>query len=358
MQRIIPYLCVLNLAFATISTAETADYIRGYVSAVVHDESKNATAKAVEVQPNGEITLDVTPCLSREENKRIQTRLIASKIISNVKWKDTPECATEIVVVDDKTPLDKSEGPEFLPEKELFLPLQADSHEARFSLSYLDYQTKDDSFNLGYITAGDTFPLLTWDYQENGQMQLGLEGGVFALFNLDESSKDLVNADYIIGLPLMYRMKEFSLRARIYHQSSHLGDEFLINNPEVERVNFSYEELELLGSYDWYDFRIIAGGGRIIHSEPDLDPWTVKGGLEYRSPDIMGDFDLLAAGLISSTEDLNWNISQSYKIGLALQKSGNREMQLMLQFYNGYSPNGQFFEERIEYIGLGVFFDT
>jgi hypothetical protein len=29
---------------------------------------------------------------------------------------------------------------------------------------------------------------------------------------------------------------------------------------------------------------------------------------------------------------------------------------LLVQYFNGYSPNGQFYKEKIEYIGFGVHF--
>jgi hypothetical protein len=29
----------------------------------------------------------------------------------------------------------------------------------------------------------------------------------------------------------------------------------------------------------------------------------------------------------------------------------------MLEYYRGFSPNGQFYDERLEYTGLGVYFD-
>ena len=32
----------------------------------------------------------------------------------------------------------------------------------------------------------------------------------------------------------------------------------------------------------------------------------------------------------------------------------DRRIQLLLEYFNGYSPNGQFYRDKIEYIGLGV----
>ena len=64
--------------------------------------------------------------------------------------------------------------------------------------------------------------------------QLSISGAVFAQFNLDASSMDLINADYIIGFPLSYRNGSWSARARLFHQSSHLGDDFLLQPQKPE----------------------------------------------------------------------------------------------------------------------------
>ncbi|MEK7826807.1 MAG: DUF1207 domain-containing protein [Thermodesulfobacteriota bacterium] len=79
-----------------------------------------------------------------------------------------------------------------------------------------------------------------------------MSGAVLAQFNLDSSSNDLINADYVIGFPLSYRNGPWSERARLFHQSSHLGDEFLLlpQRPElkVTRMNLNFETIELLGA--------------------------------------------------------------------------------------------------------------
>jgi len=58
---------------------------------------------------------------------------------------------------------------------------------------------------------------------------VSLFGAVFAQFNLDTPSFDLLNADYLVGPELTLRHGRWSGRVRFYHQSSHLGDEFLLN---------------------------------------------------------------------------------------------------------------------------------
>ena len=76
--------------------------------------------------------------------------------------------------------------------------------------------------------------------------QISISGSVFAQFDLDVNSYDLLNADYIVGIPITMRTGAFSARLRLYHQSSHLGDEFLLReeDPTFVRENISYESAE------------------------------------------------------------------------------------------------------------------
>ncbi len=60
-------------------------------------------------------------------------------------------------------------------------------------------------------------------------------------------------------------------RVRLYYQSSHLGDEFILRNPDFNRINLSFEEIEALLSLDVKWARIYGGGGYLIHREPALD---------------------------------------------------------------------------------------
>jgi hypothetical protein len=162
---------------------------------------------------------------------------------------------------------------------------------------------------------------------------------VFALFNLDAPSSDLINADYWFGLPISYRRGPWSYLVRLYHQSSHLGDEFILGNPGVNRVNLSYEELEGLVSYEWERWRIYGGGGYLVHSEPELAPKQVHAGAEYVQPGAAGKFDLIAAVDVRASEELGWDSSRSYQVGLN-KRTTTRRVRLMLEHFNGHSPMG------------------
>ena len=115
------------------------------------------------------------------------------------------------------------------PEGPLFFAPLASPKEPRTHVTWLRLNLPGDSFNIGSVGFGDSFGLVRWPgWGEADAWQFGISGAVFAQFNLDSDSMDLINADYIIGLPLSYRNGPWSARGRIFHQSSHLGDEFLL----------------------------------------------------------------------------------------------------------------------------------
>ncbi len=71
-----------------------------------------------------------------------------------------------------------------------------------------------------------------------------------------------------MGIPVSWRRGDWSTRVRLYHQSSHVGDEFLLENPAFNRVNLSFEEVEAILSYDHRWVRVYADGGNLLHREP------------------------------------------------------------------------------------------
>ena len=91
---------------------------------------------------------------------------------------------------------------------------------------------------------------------------------MFALFQMDTPSKDLLNADYFASLFGTWRRDPFSALGRIFHQSSHLGDELLLRT-RLERINLTYESVDLKLSYDLpWGFRVYGGGGYLFDQEP------------------------------------------------------------------------------------------
>ncbi|MDO9110607.1 MAG: DUF1207 domain-containing protein, partial [Desulfatirhabdiaceae bacterium] len=166
------------------------------------------------------------------------------------------------------------------------------------------------------------------------------------------------NADYTIGIPVTYRYGDNSLRFRLYHQSSHLGDELLLSANHPERVNLSYESTELIYSREWREWRVYGGGEYLIHKEPsDLKPTIAHWGLEYYGiKPLLWNGRLVAGVDMKSMEENDWAVDTSIKAGLEFghPNPGQRRLRLMAEWYSGYDPHGQFYNNKVDYFGLGV----
>ena len=166
------------------------------------------------------------------------------------------------------------------PQDDVFRSLTADPKQPQFITSYqrIRYREVNQSINAGVVAFGETFGLYGHRDGNCNGLQVGIQGGVFAQFNLDAPSKDLINADYVVGLPVTWRQGPFSARVRLYHQSSHLGDDFLLDNPGINRIDFRFEEVEGLMSVDLAWLRLYGGGGYLLHREPAIQRGKVQWG--------------------------------------------------------------------------------
>lgn len=247
------------------------------------------------------------------------------------------------------------------PVGDLFAPPLADQKQPRFHTTWQRYRSDAGSFNAASVGFGENFGLVRWPRSREGDgWQVGISGAVFALFDLDTQSNDLLNADYSFGVPLSYRSGAWSARARVFHQSSHLGDEFLLGQPmaaPIERINLSFEALELLASWEHGGYRIYGGMIRIFASDTALGRNQAEFGLEYKGNPIGWRTARLVAGLnIEAWNETGWDRDWSFKGGLQFQGpyGDARTLKVLLEYYNGRIPHGQFFTGQVEYFGLGL----
>ncbi len=334
-----------------LAAEKSGAYLRGYLDALLDSRFAGLGLTVKTIAADGAATIAARTCLGPAQRRDIERVLVETKRISRVAWDKSTDCDVEPTDTDE-TPIDVR----FLSETELFAPLLADPRQPRASMSYQRYRTPTETFNAGAISLGHYFAIGSGFLGHSGASQLGLQGAVFALFNLDAQSKDLINADYWIGLPWSYRKGPWSYLVRVYHQSSHLGDEFILGNPGLDRVNLSYEDAEGLVSYEWDNWRFYGGGGYILNSEPNLERKHLQAGAEYVRPRVLGRFDFVAAADIQTSEELDWAYSRSYVAGLEFRSATTRRVGLLIEHFRGHSPNGQFFREQLRYTGLGLYF--
>jgi hypothetical protein len=328
------------------------DFVAGYATAIVTRELGLRDAR-VRVA-DGVVTVEVEALTAAERDSLVA----ALERVEGVRRVDVV-APTAAEGAEATRPADARPGIVVLPRRSLFRPLIADPRWPHFSASWQHWFDGPGFDEVGAANFGETIPLVEGDAPLDGRWQLGVQAGVFSVFDLEAPSLDLINADYVVAAAGEYRTGRVSGLLRLLHQSSHLGDEFLLRNPDVDRINLSYERLDALISVDAHpSVRLYGGGGVLVHREPAIDRFAVQGGVELRSPrrfasDLLRPVAMIDVG---SREWTGWTPDVSLRTGLQLESPTilNRHLLLLAEYYDGASPNGQFFDQDIEYLGLGI----
>lgn len=350
---------VLSLVSFSPAGAKPAsdEFIRGYTTAII-EHYFQTKIESFQVR-DGVVYLRCQE-LSEEEQDRIFELVRSIEGVQGVEI--LPEGGPTIYKKQQKEPERKQRLPTFLANDKLFEPLIADPRWPHFSATYQRYIDDDQLKNVAATSFGESFSIYRFVGPWSSIVEFGIQAGVFAVFDLDSSSFDLINADYLVGIPLIIQKGNFSNMTRVFHQSSHLGDEFLLRGETKERINLSYESLNSIFSYNLpFGLRVYAGGGYLMRRGPsDLKPWSTQAGLDFRSPlSWMGDaLRPVAAIDVQNRQESDWHTDISIRTGIQFENPDflSRKMQILLEYYNGKSPNGQFFERNIALYGVGIHF--
>ena len=80
-------------------------------------------------------------------------------------------------------------------------------------------------------------------------------------------------------------------------------------------------------------------------------------GAEYRGNPVHWRTSRIIAGLdVQAWNETRWDRDASAKAGLMFKSpyGDARSLELLVEYYRGHAPHGQFFPVRVEYFGLGV----
>src|SRR5262245_24982542 len=252
-------------------------------------------------------------------------------------------------------------GYEFFPHDPTFRSPVADPAEPRVYMSRLEVKRDAGAFSAASLGVGYDFGLLrrTGATPDDG-WQLSVFGSVDSLFNLDLPGDALVNTDFRFGFPLAWRNGALSTRLRLYHQSSHLGDELILGGNAPRRLDLSFEAIDLLVAWETSGLRLYGGASHVLRTSTDTyDGSSVHAGLDYVSAPVLFGARLTAGLDAKWLEAADWHSGVSAKAGFKVgrQTLERRGLTLLLEFYEGFAPFGQFFVEEIRYRGATLQFD-
>jgi hypothetical protein len=341
-------------------------FIKGYASAVL-ERDFNVTADSLDVR-DGVVYLQIEQ-IEKTKHAEIVNELLRIKGVQRVETTGAdqaeeaaahgtePEQEAESLSGDTRADyMQKSRGSR---REKLFAPLMADPLWPHFEFAYQHYVNDNDLGNSFAPTFGEVMPLYRDGTPSSGFWQIAAWGTASIIHDLDEPSWDLVNTDYRFGLGLSFRKDALSGVLRAFHHSSHLGDEYLLKT-NATRVNFSFEAVDTLFSYDLRDWlRVYGGGGYMFSPDPEtLDPFFAQYGLELycRTTYLNGTVRPVAAIDIQNWEMNSWGGQISLRAGVQIESPHTllNKINLLAGYYNGKSHHGSFYEQSDEYYHLGA----
>jgi len=241
--------------------------------------------------------------------------------------------------------------------------LIADTEEPRIfsSLGRLDFL--DKNINSILLGVGTRLKFKSFEFSNPARpVDFNFISLIKSQFDIDEIDTRnnrggaLINTDFMLGGELIRPYDFGYLRLRYTHKSTHLGDEFLIDNPEYlkDRLNLSYETIDLLAYRQMNNWGGYLGGSAIVRSEPgNLDKFQFQTGIQYKGDS--GQWFTPLFGIdFKSWQASNWHLNTSVKAGFEYSGFLDNSLQFMLEYYDGKSPYGQFYTEDLSFFGFSV----
>jgi hypothetical protein len=239
---------------------------------------------------------------------------------------------------------------------ELFPPLQADPSELQFGFQF---GFPVSHTGIARVDAGDYLGIYRWALGDVGALQLNVGGAVNSRFDATPSH-NLQVIDYYGNVPLDLKIGPFSARSMFYHDSSHLGDDYLREN-NIQDASNSWNALREIWSLQACKaLRLYGGYIWAVDTKPD---WggrqAVQGGAEiYFNTTEHGFWHPYWANDVQAWQRSNWDaswVSQlGFKTGDAFSKG--RGISYFLQFKAGPRYEGQFYRNKETIWGAGLKF--
>jgi uncharacterized protein DUF1207 len=210
------------------------------------------------------------------------------------------------------------------------------------------------------VGVGENFPVIALRRGER-PVTLGFGTQVYGRFSLGDRKSALISNDWVVGLNTTAALGAWTLTGELYHESSHLGDEYS-DRFSATRLDWTREVVGAWLTYGPGPIRITGNLSYVLIDELGLDRPGAALAADYEGRTLghfLGGPMRLVGGIFFQGEAAtNWRISTSAKLGIALSGSdGRREIGLALIAHDGLSTQRQFFRRESRYIGGELRFD-
>ena len=275
---------------------------------------------------------------------------------------------------------------EWFPKGHLFSPILLDPLEAQVYGSAMPYfsttgerkvgrtetDTRDKDLNQGTVVPfafGFHKPFYRVTTAPGQAHEWGLDVGSFTQFQVFNDTTrfakkpgqlvyKIINNDYKLSFWYNLRKGRNSYRVRLYHLSSHLGDDYIVRY----QLNFytpnsvNYELLDFTVSRDLpIGLRVYGNLGACLRGQSERERFNAEVGAYYRQP---GNKRQRIVGGIDAKfwQQTNFRPGIHAGIGYELGRS-TQNLTALLDMYYGYRPYGQYEYQTVSWVGIGLYFN-
>lgn len=241
---------------------------------------------------------------------------------------------------------------------EIFPVLIADPRHVQLSASYYRLDGRDTSD----VALGHAWGLTRWrtGLNQDWLWEWDLEGMAYSRFRLGGGVNEFETVDFLAGLPVTVRRGDVSFKAGPFHQSSHLGDDYIRRTGDTG-FRYSVEGLRAQAALEPCPFARAYGGAEyLLHTVPSPRRWSLQAGLEASTDDLRwskeAPFRLFLAEDLQWRERVAWNVDSHVVAGVKLhfRESPTRALRIGVGYFTGHSPFGEFFARPAHYADLTV----
>ena len=205
---------------------------------------------------------------------------------------------------------------------------------------------------VGLFRYGDNDPIAPQGWQ------FDVEGAAFPRLDL-QANENLDCVDFRGGFLLTNRTGMFETKFGFYHLSSHLGDEYMIADPNYTRINYVRESLIAgLSIHPLRWLRLYGEVGWTFQEDGGAQPWEFQFGVEAASPDVTGPHGtpFLAVNAHLRQEN-NFGGNVNTQLGWLWRGRTGRTFRVGVEYFNGMSEEYQNYNVFEDQIGVGLWYD-
>ncbi len=263
---------------------------------------------------------------------------------------------------------------QFMPARSYFETILLDPTSNQLGLSVLGYSSGQRGiWEKIYIPIfmGVNKPVLRWGPTDRHGQEVGFDFLIMTQYDIERVDRDymeqsapmgtILNADYRISGWYNIKSQASTYRIRLFHQSSHLGDDFVIRNGIMGRGSnpMNYEQLDITRSVQNGNHRHYYGFGYTVTPHAERKRIAFQLGYFFsRTTPRFANSKFIGGADIKIMEQHGYRPSIKLGIGYELGQSHRNPPRLILEYYNGNLPYSRYESTVVQLLGIGLYMNT